>query len=195
MGKLSIKVTLKLVTAAFLFLTGAANAVDSTSSTFPRIDETSGAASWKPHLGLQAGYANPEYDYNAAVEYGIDVGFQPFVPFGLGFEVSTLSSDGQNDQDLDRTKAMVRGTYNFGGTNEFIRISYVGLGLGAVWDSVGNDDAVNLGMAPTVGFDYPIAAFGGESRYLSLGANAKYLIVGANMPDTFSLNGQMKYWF
>ena len=105
--------------------------------------------------------------------------------------VVTLSPSGGTNATLTRTRLLARGQYNFGGTIPFIRHSWVGAGLGAVWDNERNATDLNFGWAPAVGFDIPLD----EAARFSLGANANYLFVSGAKPDVFALNGVAKYWF
>lgn len=144
-----------------------------------------------PHIGLMAGVAAPEGRYGTNGEYGIDIGYQPYIPFGAGLEVSHVELRNSTDNDkLERTNVLLKASYNFGGTTPVIRDSYIGLGLGAVLKQDGTD----LATAPFFGFDIPLAARAEDANF-SLGANAKYLIVSGSDPDAFSVNGVLKYWY
>jgi len=165
------------------------------SSTFPKPSET--MDEWRPHVGLIAGIANHEGStFDSAFEYGVDVGFQPYVPFGLGLELSTATSEvdvGIFDEELVRTKLLAKGTYNFGGGIPVIKHSYVGLAIGPMLESLAGDDELYIGTAPMLGFDIPLREKSHD--YLSLGLNARYLISSSGSPDAFTVNGMMKYWF
>ncbi|HMN67161.1 MAG TPA: hypothetical protein PKC28_01350 [Bdellovibrionales bacterium] len=140
------------------------------------------------HVGLLAGFDNAEGGFNNTFEYGVDVGFQPYIPYGLGAELSTA-----DEGDLTRTKLLGRGTYNFGGSIPLINRSYVGAALGPVFDSDSANDGTHLGIAPVLGFDIPFSPV--TNQAISLGAQARYLFVSDAAPDSFSVNGQLKYWF
>lgn len=148
----------------------------------------------KPHIALLAGPSIPEGSYNTGAEYGIDVGFQPYVPFGLGLELTsaTYDADGASD-DYTRTKLMAKGTYNLAGMLPVLRYSYLGLGVGPMYESTNDATTLYMGLMPNLGFDIPLTT--APSEYLSLGANARYLITNSGGPDVFALNGVMKYWF
>lgn len=151
---------------------------------------------YKPHVGLLAGLATPEGNYQSSTEYGITLGYQPYIPFGLGLELSSARSDvdgGSDAFDLQRTKLLVQGTYNFGGNMPIINKSYVGVSVGPMIESVADDDNLELGVMPTVGFDYPFALDNG--RDISAGLNARYLVSSSGQPNTFSINAMAKYWF
>lgn len=164
--------------------------------TFPDPTEVTSRDDWKPHVGLIAGFANPEGRFQAAAEYGLDIGFQPYIPFGLGVELSTSSNErkeGPITEDLTRTKVLARGTYNFGGGIPVISDSYFGLGVGPIFESRAGSDEVHLGLSPIVGFDIPLRKRARD--FMSLGANAKYLISSGGGPDTLTVAGMLKYWF
>ena len=162
----------------------------SVSSTFPKPTPIEDKSEFRPHLGVTAGIANPEGSYDTAPEFGIEVGFQPYVPFGVGALISTSRNTAKNGaHDLERTSILARGTYNFGGSTPVIKNSWVGVAMGPVF----RHDGTDLGVAPVVGFDIPLRE--GPGKYLSLGADAKYLMLNHENSDTFSLNGVVKYWF
>lgn len=151
---------------------------------------------FKPHVGLLTGLANPEGNYRSSAEYGITVGYQPYIPFGLGLELSSTYSNvssGPEQYDLQRTKLLVQGTYNFGGSVPIINKSYVGVAVGPMLESVNSDDSWVIGTMPTVGFDYPFALNNGKD--ISAGLNARYLVSSSGEPNTFSVNAMAKYWF
>jgi hypothetical protein len=172
-----------------------ANAAETTtgevSSTFPKTAQTD-AEGVQPHIGVKAGVANPEGSYDSAPEFGLDVGFQPYIPFGVGAAVTTSRNTSKaGGRDLERTSVLARGTYNFGGSTPVIKNSWVGVAAGPVFKHNGTD----LGVAPILGFDIPLreAAVG---SYLSLGADAKYLaLINSDESDALSVNGVVKYWF
>lgn len=172
-----------------------ANAADDSektvSSTLPKTSAIEDRAAYRPHIGVTAGIANPEGNYETAPEFGIDVGYQPYIPFGLGAMITTSRNDSKNTaHDLERTTVLVRGTYNFGGATPVIKNSWVGIAAGPVFRYDGTD----IGLAPIVGFDIPIRE-DITASYLSLGADARYLAVSGGAADTFSVNGVVKYWF
>lgn len=185
-----------VVTAAMtLFSISALAAEEGTvTSTLPKPTEAEGMDEWRPHLGVIAGLTSPESTFDNAVEFGLDVGFQPIIPIGYGIELSTSAAERKSrEDDLSRTKLLGRATYNFGGDTPVIRHSYLGAVAGAVWDTTSDRTATNFGWGPLAGFDIPI---GWEVRKsFSLGLNAKYLMVAGGATDAFSLNGMMKYWF
>lgn len=164
-----------------------------TQGTFPEV-KPAAPTELKPHLGVQVGYAEPGDDHDGAVQYGVELGYQPYIPFALALEVNSFLTDRDNEDNLRRTTTIAKGTYNFGGPTPIIRHSFVGLGVGAVIDTVGEDET-NLGIKYLAGVDFPLTGSGlVRSRSFTLGATASYLTV-IDAQDTFALNGQLKYWF
>ncbi len=171
----------------------AASTNQTTSGTFPTPREVL-QEGLNPHIGITAGVLNPEGSYKTGAEYGINVGIQPYIPFGLGMSLtfSQNNSKEANTRSLDRTAVLVRGSYNFGGELPLIKNSYVALATGPVI----NQDATYFGMAPIVGFDIPVREWSGKYlSYLSVGAEAKYMIISNNESDGLTVNGAVKYWF
>ncbi len=160
------------------------------STTFPSF-RSANEGERMPHIGLMLGTARPEGSFSTAPEFGIDIGYQPYIPFGLGIEAA-YSEPEQNvtGAKLQRTSVLAKATYNFGGDLILIRDSYLGFGVGAVFQ----DDETTLASAPIVGFDIPIRDRNDQAS-LSLGANAKYLTVEGDEPDALSVNGVVKYWY
>lgn len=189
-----MKLTSTIAFLALALASGLAHAADESgvSRTFPEPQPAMNREEMKPSLAINAGIANTaERDYDGALGYGIEFGYQHWIPVGVAFELSGYSSDGDGDTaSLTRTKLLGKANYHFGGTIPVIKESYVGLGLGPVLDNVAGDNEVQLGFAPQVGFDIPLT----DTKY-SLGANANYLFVTGNNPDVFALNGVAKYWF
>lgn len=175
-----------------LLITVGANAdpilTEAGRNSFPQPQKVTESSQWKPHIGILAGAAIPEGSGSATPEIGLDIGYQPYVPFGLGAEyVHTRFDDGVARSD--RNSLWVRGTYNFGGEIEVLRYSYIGIGVGAVF----SDSETAIAGAPIVGFDIPVALR--EDETITLGLNAKYAIVGDNQTDATSINGVVKYWY
>ncbi|CAN5579635.1 hypothetical protein BH10BDE1_BH10BDE1_33900 [soil metagenome] len=174
-------------------MNSSAPAAQTSSSTFPAPREVL-QEGLNPSIGIMAGVVNPEGSYRTGAEYGFSASVQPYIPFGLGMQItfSKNQSKEANTRDLDRTTAMIRGTYNFGGTMTVIKNSYVGMMTGPVI----NQDATYFGLAPVVGFDIPVREWSGKYlSYLSVGAEAKYMIVSSNESDGLTVNGVLKYWF
>jgi hypothetical protein len=88
---------------------------------------------------------------------------------------------------------LAKGTYNFGGTTPLIRYSYLGVGLGPVWDNIENTLHTSFGVAPLLGFDIPLTSE--DNSRFSLGAAGSYLFVNNTMPDAVTVNATAKYWF
>lgn len=174
--------------ATFVFslaVAGVSHAADpAPSSTFPRPHEVTMAEEWRPHVGLLAGVTNPEGDQGSFGSYGLEIGYQPVIPFGLGLEFNSTQND-----DFKRMDLLARGTYNLGGTIPVIRYSYVGVGLGPVFLS----DGAELVAAPIIGFDIPLREL--ERSSLSLGLNAKYEFISSSVANVFAMSGVLKYWY
>lgn len=190
-----------LTTFLFVVLFGAfasaAARTDTDMSTRSKLFnmEPSSPGQEKPHIGLQFGYAEPGDDYDAAVQYGIEVGYQPYMPLAAALELTSFLTDRDNADNLRRTSLMAKGTYNFGGTTPIIRHSFVGAATGPVYDSEGPNDEWNIGIKVLAGVDFPLSSSGlAKSKTFTLGAAASYLTV-FNAQDNFLLNGQLKYWF
>jgi hypothetical protein len=149
----------------------------------------------KPHLGLLLGLSNPEGAYSSGAELGLTMGYQFYIPYSLGFELSTVGNEASSDSaELRRTKALAQLTYNFAGNIPVISKSYVGLGMGPMLESFRGDDDFVWGVMPVVGFDIPLMS-GKIENVFSLGANARYLISSSGLPNVFSTNVAAKYWF
>ena len=155
--------------------------------TLPLVKKVENREERRMHFGITAGINTPEGTRGSTPELGVDIGFQPLIPFGLGLELSTSRFDGADDEYHKRTTMLVRGTYNFGGVTPVIRYSYFGLATGAVW----LNDGTELGIAPLVGFDVPLT----DDHDVSLGFIAKYLFVTSKDPDSLLTSAAVKFWF
>lgn len=154
--------------------------------TFPEVRAVEGRDEYRLHMGLSGGVNSPEDDGNDSAEYGINVGFQPWVPFGVGAEVTTTElDDGTNDQ---RTSVLARGTYNFGGDIPVLKNMW----LGAAGGPVIIDNRFEWAVAPTAGFDIPLSDK--LHDVISLGLNAKYMFV-TDSPDGLVAAAAVKYWY
>lgn len=150
------------------------------------------ASELKPHVGGMFGAALGDGGHLPGMHYGVDIGYQPYIPFGVGLEIDQTFADGRGESDdLNRLTVLGKGTYNFGGTLPVLRESYVGLGLGAVIDN----GKSTLAMAPLAGFDLPLKYFPAGDSMLSLGAMARYTMVKPGHSDLFALTGMVKYWY
>lgn len=171
----------------------AASTNNRTTSTFPQPREVL-QEGLNPHIGVTAGVLNPEGSYKTGAEYGMTVGIQPYIPFGLAMSLSFSSNNSKeaDTRSLDRTSVLLRGSYNFGGNLALIKNSFVAIATGPII----NQDATYFGIAPIVGFDIPVREWSGKYlSYLSVGAEAKYMIVSSNESDGLTVNGVLKYWF
>jgi hypothetical protein len=160
-----------------------------TEGTFPTPKAVESRGENRIHMGLNAGLTVPDGSYDTTPGLGLDVGFQPYIPFGVGAELFTSEIDADKGGNDQRTALLGRGSYNFGGELPLIRHSFVGLGAGPVvtggiWE---------LGIAPMTGLDIPVTKING--RDLTLGANAKYLVITSGTPDAFMANLAVKYWY
>lgn len=140
---------------------------------------------YRPHIGLLAGVMGREGQSDGVGEVGFDVGYQPYIPFGLGAEFNLTTTNSEK-----RDSVLVKGTYHFGGDIPVIKDSYVGAGVGGVFKS----DGTEFALAPLIGFDIPVAENTLGER-ISLGANLKQMIVGGSNDDTLSVRAVAKYWF
>lgn len=193
MGCKTIAILALAIASVCIHVKTAAAAEPPSTSTLPEPRAIREPSEMKPHVGLQLGMTNPEGSFHSAAEYALDVGFQPYIPFGMSMELSHSETDREGVVDtIKRTTVMAKGTYNFGGEIDFIKYCYVGAGVGA---SLGEAKAL-LVSAPLVGFDIPLAGLvREEAGKLSLGALAKYAFYEGSSPDTLSMNGMVKYWF
>jgi hypothetical protein len=161
------------------------------SKTLPAIRRAEGVDETKPTLGILGGITSTADQNRIGSSIALEYAMQPVVPFGAAVELGIAD---QHDQlaTISRTKLLFKGNYNFGGTIPVIKNSYLGLGLGPVWDRVNGTNDVELGVVPQIGFDIPI---GERPANWSLGANANYLFVGGAKSQVLALNGVAKYWF
>lgn len=189
--KLKVLFTAMIATAAFT--ASAQESANTTSSPLPQPREVQQDSEFKPHIGAQLGMANPEGGFDTGSELGLDVGFQPYIPFGLGVEFSQTRAESKGEgKSIDRSTVMAKGTFNFGGDIALIKHSYVGVGFGGAFYS-GDSSLV---LAPLLGFDIPLNRT--EDRrggIVSAGALAKYSILEGSNANTLSVNGMLKYWF
>lgn len=154
-------------------------------NSFPEAKEVENKDEFKIHMGLTAGVSSPNGDAESSPEFGINVGFQPVVPLGVGVEITTAELDETNVQ---RTSVLPRLAYNFGGDIPVLRHSYVGVTSGPVFV----DSDVEWSAGPLAGFDIPLTPQ--TSNFLSLGLQAKYLYI-TDTQDTFAAGVALKYWY
>jgi hypothetical protein len=192
--KIRIQQTI-LAFASVSFLSFAAHSAansGTTSGTLPSLQKST-RSELRPHVGIQIGHADSGSTYGGATSYGLEVGYQPYIPLAAALELQNFSNDGTGNK-LDRTSLMAKGTYNFGGTIPIIRNSFVGAALGPVFDTAGTD-STNVGAKVLAGLDFPLTASGlTQEKSFSLGATAQYLAV-LRADDSFIVNAQLKYWF
>lgn len=178
------------------FSSGAIMAVAESNpqSVLPDFEKAETHSQQKPSIGVFGGMADPQTDRHTTGDYGVEAAFQPYIPISTGAELSgyVLGSQGASPT-LTRTRLFAKAAYNFGGDIPLIRYSYVGAGIGPVFDNIGNRIDTELGFAPMIGFDIPMSSE--QSAHFSLGANANYLFVGGAKSEVFALNGVAKYWF
>lgn len=161
--------------------------------SFSQTSETSTEGTYvnmkRPHFGITAGLSTPEGSFDSAAELGVNFGYQPVVPFGIGASIATVrNSASDGGQDLERTNVLARATYNLGPETPMFRHAWFGLALGMAVA----DDGTYAALAPVAGFDFPIQRY--STSFLSLGAEAQYLIVD-DQNDNFALSGALKYWY
>lgn len=158
------------------------------AGTFVEPKPVESKSDMRRHFGLSAGYNIPEGDAQTTPEIGVSLGFQPYIPFGLGVELSTSKFEDDHREDYRRTTALAYGTYNFGGTLPIIRGSYVGVAAGAAFLNNGTE----LAVAPLMGFDVPLSSINGKQ--ITVGVNAKYLLVDSAR-DSLITNAALKFWY
>ncbi len=171
---------------ALLMLSAEAKAESVESRTFPDAHKAD-RSEYQPHVGVLGGIVNTNNTSGNTEDYGIDIGYQPFVPYGLGVEATFSKTPDTNGQDEDRTSLLAKGTYNFGGDTAVIKNSYAGVVLGSILRADNN----YLAGGPMLGFDIPVTNQG----KLTLGASAKYLFVDGIEPDATVVNAAVKLWF
>jgi len=189
-----LKITFVLITFCLFFIPRAQAQLEKESpthsSTFPKPTAVESKKELRPHIGLTVGTSSPEGSYDTAPMYGINVGYQPIIPFGLGLSVTRTENRAQGAaDDLERTAVLLQGTYSLGGTQPLIKHSWVGVAAGPIFRRDGTD----TGLVPAMlGFDIPLQEE--ADRTLSLGADAQYLMV-SGAPDSLNINGVIKYWY
>ena len=161
------------------------NARNRMEESLPEPQAVESKDQYRLHMGLTAGVSSPRGDVDSSPEFGINVGFQPYIPFGLGAEVVTAELA---DSNIQRTSVLARGTYNFGGDVPVLRSSYLGVTAGPMFV----DGQTELSVGPLVGFDIPLQ--NQSSNFLSLGLQAKYLWT-TDSQDALSAGAALKYWY
>jgi len=173
----------------FVLLTGsfASFAEAELQGTLPDVKRADTIDEYKFHMGLAAGVSSPEGSQDATPEFGVDVGFQPVIPFGFGLEGSTTELD--NGANTQRTNLFARATYNFGGEVPVLRSSYLGVAAGPTFLENANTEWT---VAPLIGFDIPLAKKAHD--VITLGLNGKYAFI-SNTPDAVIATAAVKYWY
>ncbi len=167
----------------------------SSSSTLPQVRNVRAESEFKPHVGLMAGVADLNGSSMTGPALLLDVGFQPYIPFGLSaqfqYQPGEIEVPG-NDVDFNTTNVLMKGSYNFGGGTPVIRHSYIGAKTGLVVYSGDIESQTKFAIGPTIGADIPVNA----DENFTLGAEGTYLgVLGDASPDQVSLLGAAKYWF
>ncbi|MFZ4404864.1 MAG: hypothetical protein ACOYOK_12245 [Pseudobdellovibrionaceae bacterium] len=159
-------------------------------NAFPNPKSVENTAEAKPHVGLLLGMSNPEGRYSSGTEYGLDVGFQPYIPLSAGFEVTHNENKTKEEfgENLRQTNLLAKAAYNFGGTNIFIRYAHIG----ALADASFRNNETLLTSGPMLGFDIPVN-LGSDSK-TSLGLSIRYLINEGSNADILSTNAALKIW-
>ncbi len=183
-------VTLALLVSGPVFAqTASVEKKDEAGPTFPVMKKVQNLEERRIHFGVNLGVNSPEGSRGSTPELGMELGFQPMIPFGFSVEASTSRFSSDDDEYHKRTTVLGKGTYNFGGDTPVVRYSYLGLGAGPVF----LNDGTELGIAPLLGFDIPL--LGETDHSVSLGFTAKYLFVTSKDPDSLITSGAFKYWF
>lgn len=163
------------------------------SKTLPEARKAETHFEKKPHVGIFIGPSFAEGDYMTGGELGIDIGFQPVIPYGLGLELSRseFQLHGDSGSKIHRNNALLKMTYNFGGDIPIIQNSYIGLGLGAAMLG----DRAYWAASPIIGFDIP-SSDSKEKDYFSTGFFVKYLIYEHNAgPNYLTAGVMLKFWY
>jgi hypothetical protein len=169
---------------------------DAPKSVFPKPRQVAISEEKKPHIGVNLGTNDPGGGYNSAFGYGLEAGYQPYIPLGLGAELYRFQSshDTHSRLNLDRTQLLLKGTYNFGGDIPVIKNAYVGGQLGPVLDTIAGASYLRMGMGLLAGADFFVGGSPKKDQW-SVGAVANYLWVSDSDADYFGVNGVVKYWF
>jgi len=147
-----------------------------------------------PSIALRSGVADTDLShYDAGWGYGIELGFRPKDLYSYAFELGGhVNKSNQEAPTLTRTKLLGKGLFTTGGNLAVLKYTYIGAALGVIWDNLDNEVATEAGIAPIAGIDVPLL---GDAKKLSLGGDVNYLFVSGNKPETFEVNGAVKYHF
>lgn len=157
--------------------------------TFPIPKPVEAKENYRFHVGILPGINMAEGTRGPTPELGFDIGYQPFIPYGVGLELSTSKFDGADTEMNRRTTLLAKTSYNFGGDLPVIKYSYVGVAAGPVF----LNDGTEMGFAPLMGFDVPLGA--DIHELFSLGFYAKYLFVTSKDPDSLITSAAIKFWY
>ncbi len=185
----ALAATVLMATPAF-----AAEATVTETSILPVERDVKTLEEAKPSIALMVGTLVPDEGGVATRNFGMDIMFQPRIPFSFGLEAAHAAPESRITGDkMEQTTVLAKAQYNFGGTIPVIRSSYVAVGAGVQFQEADTQFAA----APIIGFDIPFRDEAGNF-HVSLGANAKYLYVEGNEEvdsNATSLNGVVKFWY
>lgn len=189
----------RLLIFALGFITPMAFAATSGgSSTLPEPRPVQSNAEYQPHIGIKGGVTTFDEGYPARGSFGLEAGFQPYVPFALSVEALFTDQSAKTPKPgaskVSRSHLLAKGTYNFGGETELIRYAHVGAVAGTVFDRINDANTTAFAWGPVGGMDFPIATVLDNQR-ISLGVELTYLFVGGGSPDNVNIDGLAKYWF
>lgn len=180
---------MKTIITSFVFLL---TTLGMASDITPEIRLIEDEALYSPHFGASFGTSSPEGSFNTTQNFGLEFGLQPIIPFSYTIKANYAEfADG--DRNLSRTIVSIEGKYNFGGKIPVVKHSYVGLGAGPAWEAGSVDDDLAFIFYPQVGFDLPLQSV--VDAPISFGLNSSYIVSTRSTPDTFNLNGVVKYWY
>ena len=160
----------------------------------PEVRAVNSHSELKPHFSFSAGAGEPSGERELSPNYAIGIGFQPIIPISIKaqYNYADYSEDSGRGRLL-RNSLLLDLAYNFGGNIPLIKYSYVGFGIGAVFQDTDTDDDLLLGLKPQMGFDYPVEDI--LDAPFSLGANVAMTFVSSNSPDELNVSGVVKYWY
>lgn len=160
------------------------------SEAFPEKRSVGAVSEYQPHIGIMAGTVSSNNADSTYSEMGFDFGYQPYIPFGLGFEATGSKFEDTDGEIRSKTNLILKGSYNFGGDVFLIKNSFVGLAA----DSIILRENSDFCYGPLLGFDIPVTEDTSRS-HITIGANAKYLFTDDTPTEGLAVNGAVKYWF
>src|SRR4051812_16363444 len=103
--------TVGVLVAGFFFSPTFSQDAGTSADTYPKMRKAE-KSEMRPSVAINGGLAATE-SRAGAVGYGIEAGFQPYIPIGTAIELGsyTTASDGATP-GLTRTKVMFKGNYN-----------------------------------------------------------------------------------